>query len=60
MRARTNLFTISVLNVIERISIFIVPVANAFSGKEQMLLGPDLIHPNYLGHKLIDDLLVKY
>lgn len=38
----------------------VVPVAKAFSGQEQILLGPDHIHPNYLGHKLIADLLVKY
>lgn len=38
----------------------VVPVAKAFSGQEQILLGPDRIHPNYLGHKLIADLFVKY
>ncbi|WP_434511367.1 SGNH/GDSL hydrolase family protein [Desulfitobacterium sp. AusDCA] len=38
----------------------VVPVAKAVSGQEQILLGPDHIHPNSLGHKLIADLLVKY
>ena len=33
-----------------------VPVAKFFSGKEQVLLGPDHLHPNVMGHRVIADL----
>lgn len=33
-----------------------VPVAKAFSGQEQLLLGPDHLHPNVMGHRVMADL----
>lgn len=50
----------SIRKMVREYRFTVVPVAKAFSGQEQILLGPDRIHPNYLGHKLIADLLVKY
>jgi lysophospholipase L1-like esterase len=37
----------------------VVPVAKAFSGREQLLLGPDYLHPNPRGHRVIADLFAK-
>ncbi|MEA4902277.1 SGNH/GDSL hydrolase family protein [Desulfitobacterium sp.] len=34
----------------------VVPVAKAFSGQEQLLLGPDHLHPNVMGHRVMADL----
>lgn len=36
----------------------VVPVAKAFSGKEQLLLGPDPLHPNVMGHRVMADLFI--
>lgn len=50
----------SIRKIAREYRFIVVPAAKAFSGQEQILLGPDHIHPNYLGHKLIADLLMKY
>ncbi len=34
----------------------VVPVGLAFKGKESLLIGPDYIHPNLAGHRLIGQL----
>lgn len=34
----------------------VIPVAKVFSGKEQLLLGPDHLHPNIMGYRVISDL----
>lgn len=33
----------------------IIPVDRAFNGRERLLMGPDHIHPNPLGHRIIAD-----
>lgn len=38
----------------------VVPVAKVFKGKEQLLLGPDHLHPNAAGHQVMADLFARY
>lgn len=38
----------------------VVPVAKAFKGKEQLLLGPDHLHPNAAGHQVMAELFARY
>jgi lysophospholipase L1-like esterase len=38
----------------------VIPVDKAFSGREQILLGADHVHPNLMGHSVISDLFIKY
>jgi lysophospholipase L1-like esterase len=40
-------------------SFIVVPVAKSFSGREQILLGPDHLHPNILGHRVLADLFIR-
>lgn len=37
----------------------VVPVAKSFSGREQFLLGPDHLHPNVMGHRVMADLFIR-
>ncbi|MEL1136179.1 GDSL-type esterase/lipase family protein [Desulfitobacterium sp. THU1] len=38
----------------------VVPIAKAFEGKEQLMLGPDQLHPSILGHQVIAELFLRY
>lgn len=38
----------------------VIPVAKAFQGKEQVLLGPDRFHPSVAGHKVMAELFARY
>lgn len=37
----------------------VVPVAKAFSGKEQLLLSQDRLHPNVMGHSVMAELFIR-
>lgn len=46
----------SIIRMAREFRFVVAPVAKVFSGREQFLLGPDHLHPNLVGHRVIADL----
>ena len=46
----------SIIRMAREFRFAVVPVAKAFCGREQLLLGSDHLHPNLMGHRVIADL----
>lgn len=46
----------SIIRTAREFRCVVIPVAKVFSGREQVLLGPDHLHPNVMGHRVIADL----
>lgn len=46
----------SIIHMAREFRFVVIPVAKAFSGREQLLLGPDHLHPNVVGHSIMADL----
>lgn len=42
-----------IVHYAKRYGFKVIPIDKAFRGREQLVIGPDQIHPNPLGHKLI-------
>ncbi|AGA70408.1 lysophospholipase L1-like esterase [Desulfitobacterium dichloroeliminans LMG P-21439] len=38
----------------------VVPIAKAFKGKEQLMLGSDQLHPSMLGHQVMAECFLRY
>ncbi|AHF07864.1 GDSL family lipase [Desulfitobacterium metallireducens DSM 15288] len=49
----------SILNQAREFHFVVVPVAKALREREQLLLGPDHLHPNVGGHRLMADLFTR-
>lgn len=49
----------SIIRVARENRFRVIPVAKAFNGQEQLLLGPDHLHPNVMGHRAMADLYIK-
>lgn len=45
----------SIIRTAREFRFVVIPVAKVFSGKEQLLLGPDHLHPNLMGHRVMAD-----
>ena len=38
----------------------VIPINKAFGGREKLLIGPDHIHPNLLGHRIIAEECIRH
>lgn len=50
----------SIRHMAREYRLVVINVDKALSGREQLLLGPDHLHPNVLGHQMFADLFSKH